>query len=86
MAKLLLLDPFLTLLPVPVLETYSQTRSHHRGGQGDDAPRYLPSNRLNNNRFGDNKIPGHCKVDDLAGHRLGEIITFREGLHRVFFR
>ena len=35
MAKLLLLDPFLTLLPVPVLETYSQTRSHHRGGQGD---------------------------------------------------
>jgi hypothetical protein len=27
-----------------------------------------------------------CKVDDLAGHRLGEIITFREGLHRVFFR
>ena len=26
----------------------------------------------------------HCKVDDLAGHRLGEIITFREGLHRVF--
>ncbi len=27
-----------------------------------------------------------CKVDDLAGHRLGEIIAFREGLHRVFFR
>ena len=26
-----------------------------------------------------------CKVDDLAGHRLGEIIAFREGLHRVFF-
>ena len=25
-----------------------------------------------------------CKVDDLAGHRLGEIITFREWLHRVF--
>ncbi|WP_445785545.1 hypothetical protein, partial [Sphingorhabdus sp.] len=25
-----------------------------------------------------------CKVDDLAGHRLGEIIAFREGLHRVF--
>ena len=24
------------------------------------------------------------KVDDLAGHRLGEIIAFREGLHRVF--
>ncbi len=29
---------------------------------------------------------GLCKVDDLAGHRLGEIIAFREGLHRVFFR
>jgi hypothetical protein len=28
----------------------------------------------------------NCKVDDLAGHRLGEIIAFREGLHRVFFR
>ena len=28
----------------------------------------------------------YCKVDDLAGHRLGEIIAFREGLHRVFFR
>ena len=27
----------------------------------------------------------YCKVDDLAGHRLGEIIAFREGLHRVFF-
>ncbi len=27
-----------------------------------------------------------CKVDDLAGHRLGEIIAFREGLHRVFGR
>ncbi|WP_430444246.1 hypothetical protein [Sphingorhabdus contaminans] len=27
-----------------------------------------------------------CKVNDLAGHRLCEIIAFREGLHRVFFR
>jgi hypothetical protein len=29
--------------------------------------------------------PLQCKVDDLAGHRLSEIIAFREGLHRVFF-
>ncbi len=28
----------------------------------------------------------NCKFDDLAGHRLVEIIAFREGLHRVFFR
>ena len=27
-----------------------------------------------------------CKVDDLSGHRLGEIIAFPEGLHRVFCR
>lgn len=30
-------------------------------------------------------LADECKVDDLAGHRLGEIIAFREGLHRVFF-
>ena len=33
----------------------------------------------------DRAAPIACKVDDLAGHRLNEIIAFREGLHRVFF-
>jgi len=36
--------------------------------------------------YGGVGIRDKCKVDDLAGHRLGEIIAFREGLHRVFFR
>ncbi len=38
------------------------------------------------NTFRKDQAVAICKVDDLAGHRLGEIIAFREGLHRVFFR
>ena len=31
-------------------------------------------------------VEAMCKVDDLTGHRLGEIIAFLGGLHRAFCR
>jgi hypothetical protein len=31
-------------------------------------------------------VPGYCKVDDLAGHLVREIIGVRGELHRVFCR